>query len=99
MPINAQLTNTYSNYLTDIIKSFESFKSHIYDDGLGIPTIGYGYSLIYNNGGTWITRNLSDLNTIFSEIHTFTQDEKDALDRIANAKNESSSDASQQIII
>jgi Ca2+-binding RTX toxin-like protein len=43
----------------NFIKKFESFKPTVYDDGKGIPTIGFGFALVVDNGGWQITPNLA----------------------------------------
>lgn len=59
------------DYTTEIIKSFEGFVPFIYDDGNGVPTLGYGIALVVGNPGvpgSWSVRPQVQLNDIFDSI-------------------------------
>ena len=54
----------------EIIKKEENFVGYIYDDGNGVPTIGYGIALLIRDpskpiGSQWSIRSQLELNDIF----------------------------------
>ena len=54
----------------EIIKKEENFAGYIYDDGNGVPTIGYGIALLIRDpskpiGSQWSIRSQLELNDIF----------------------------------
>ena len=65
--INTSNNDDLVNYTIDIVKEFEGFIGFIYDDGKGIPTIGYGIALIFKDdaSGTFFVRSEAQLDDIF----------------------------------
>ena len=47
------------SFTTNIIKETEGFIGFIYDDGKGVPTIGYGVALLVFDGTQWRLRSPS----------------------------------------
>ncbi|MFB6259423.1 MAG: hypothetical protein ABEK42_01700, partial [Thiohalorhabdaceae bacterium] len=50
MPIDYRTDSNWKSTTTDVLKQAEGFRSRVYDDGKGIPTMGYGFALVRDNG-------------------------------------------------
>ena len=88
------------------IQGFEGHILRVYDDGIGIPTIGYGYALVVNTGNAdnpnWQIR--ADLEAdfreagIFSENQTLSQQDREILQQAASALNGDVDEAGEPIV-
>jgi GH24 family phage-related lysozyme (muramidase) len=64
--------------------AMEGFDSNVYDDGTGVPTVGYGYALVVQGPNGWATRSDNDLARVGI---TLTQADKARLQTAINDLN------------
>ncbi|MTI58604.1 MAG: hypothetical protein FH762_01220 [Firmicutes bacterium] len=73
--------------LLEIISSLEGdenqFEPNVYSDGMGVPTIGYGYALIVKRD-LWVARERSEINSVLPDGLQITEDEYEVLEDIVD---------------
>ncbi len=86
MPITpSTTTGNFDDVTYDFIVDWEGNRNDFYSDSIGIPTVGVGTALIIKNGSAYEVR--SDLDTLFTDVHSFSQSEHDKLDDIVSLLN------------
>ena len=89
MALNPHLQNDFATQTYNLIRRFEAMVRRVYNDGVGVPTLGVGTALIIKTGALqnpWQIRQ--DLDAILQQAGiTLTANDKNILERVRNILN------------
>jgi GH24 family phage-related lysozyme (muramidase) len=91
-----RLVDNFDSHAFNFTRDKEEFLAQAYPDSVGVPTIGIGAALLLKSGGVYIIR--SDLSSLFAGIHTFSFDELNVLQAIADEVNQNDDSGARSIL-
>ncbi|UZJ43658.1 hypothetical protein OOT55_13465 [Marinimicrobium sp. C6131] len=98
MTINYRDIQNYEDEVRSVITEGEGFERTVYDDGVNhIPTIGYGYALIIDNGDNWVVKSTLE-DDLESLGVTLSLGDQLILDQIASALNGDTETTAEEIM-
>ena len=100
MSISFKKIATFDSILREFITGSEGFRSNVYADSEGIPTIGYGYALLVKAGDEWnIKETLAgDLQFIFGSGFSLSVEDIDTLTLAVDALQDGNKATATNII-